>query len=109
MTFDPKHIARRHFVTLTLAGVAASQLPLGAREASAAELPPLSPDDTTAKALGYTPDASTVSVETRGGADHMCMHCRFFTPIDEATGSCSLFPGRSVAGKGWCRSWVAKA
>lgn len=98
-------VSRRRF--LITAAVAASALPLLGHVGSvqAAPLPKLPLSNPQAKALGYVEDASKVtSPAFKPGS--LCSNCQFFTA---ATGACTLFPGYSVAPKGWCSAWAKKA
>jgi len=73
--------------------------------ARAQDLKPLPLDNATAKALAYAEDASKVThAAFKPGSN--CANCQFFTA---ASGACSLFPGKLVAGKGWCSAWAKKA
>lgn len=73
--------------------------------AYAADLPPLPESNAQAAALKYTVDASTVKAPNfKPGSD--CSNCQFFQPD---TKGCTLFAGFSVAPKGWCSAWAAKA
>ena len=100
--------SRRTFVKTGIAGIAGLQLVVLGGDALASDLPRLSEDDTTAKALGYVHDATTVSEQERGAADRNCANCRFWTAGDEPWGPCALFPGKAVAREGWCKGWVAR-
>ena len=68
----------------------------------AADLPKLSLDNPTAKALQYvheSPDAAK-----------LCSGCQLYTgSADAEWGPCAIFPGTVVAAGGWCVSWSAKA
>ena len=76
-------------------------LDLGTNTASAATLPPLDPNDPTAKALGYV-NASTKP-------DQKCATCaQFQGQAADARGGCNIFAGKSVAGGGWCSVWAKK-
>lgn len=76
-------------------------LDLGINTASAATLPPLDPNDPTAKALGYV-NASTKP-------DQKCATCaQFQGQAADARGGCNIFAGKSVAGGGWCSVWAKK-
>ena len=76
-------------------------------------------EDPVAKALGYVADASKASATDRkdkGGVkakDQLCNNCALYTKhanIDgKEAGKCTMIQGGSVAGKGWCKSWIAKA
>lgn len=80
------------------------------------ELPELSLDDPTAKALGYRHDASNVDLEkypqraTAGAADHYCRNCTLFRGSEgDDWGPCTLFPGKRVNANGWCSGYTPKA
>lgn len=98
---DPR-TSRRRF--MRVAGGSLAVLPfaglLPARTAAGAELPPVTADDPTAKALAYV-DESTV-------AGQFCHNCNFWQGGDADRGPCQIFPGKSVAAKGWCKSWTKK-
>lgn len=70
----------------------------GIQAASAAML---SPDDPTAKALGYV-EVSTI-------ADKHCGNCNLYTGSGGDAGPCAIFPGKEVAAKGYCNSWIPKS
>jgi hypothetical protein len=70
--------------------------------ASAATLPPLDPNDSTAKALGYVSDSAI--------PDQKCASCvQFQGQAGDARGGCNVYPGKSVARGGWCSLWTKKA
>jgi hypothetical protein len=74
----------------------------------AAELPKVAPDDPTATALKYVPDASNADASRTEGA--ICSNCQLYTGAEgEEYGPCSLFPGKAVAAEGWCSAWIKKA
>lgn len=101
-------ISRRKFVqSATVAAfLAASSIP--ARNATASELPRVSEDDPTAKGLNYVHDASTVDAAMRP-SDRYCNNCALYAgDADDEWAGCSLFPGKAVAGKGWCSVWAPK-
>jgi len=68
--------------------------------------------DPQAMALGYV--AATTKADAKKfpkhSNDQKCTNCQLFqgTPTD-AAGGCPLFPGKQVAGPGWCSAWVKKA
>lgn len=106
---DGEHVSgRRRFLGISV-GVSAAALAWRSRPATAADLPHLSADDPTAKALQYSEDAESVTSSARkAGAD--CANCNFYQGEPGAAyGPCQLFPGKSVHAKGWCLSHVAKA
>lgn len=70
---------------------------LGISSQAIAEM--LSLDDPTAKALQYT--------EKSPKDGQSCVNCSLYNG-DANTGTCTIFPGKKVAGPGWCTSWIAK-
>lgn len=96
---------RRRFLQAISAATVAAALP-----AAAEDIPALSIDDPTARALGYVEDGANVDAARfpahRPGQD--CLGCNFYQG-KAARGPCSLFPGKSVAGKGWCSAFVARS
>lgn len=98
---------RRFFATAGGAlGVAvlANALPSIAR---ADDLPHLTLDDPTAKALNYVEDASKAAAPHVAG--QMCSNCNFYQGKADGYGPCQLFVGKSVAAKGWCSGYAKKA
>jgi hypothetical protein len=66
------------------------------------ETPKLDLEDPTAKALEY--------VHESPDAEKLCVGCQLYTGEAGAEwGPCAIFPGKLVAAKGWCKSWVVKA
>ena len=103
--FDPARLKllKNAAVGLALIPVAASLL----RSARAADLPSLSLDDPTAKAMKYVNDAAKAS-GTKPGSH--CGNCMLYQGgAGSAQGGCAVFPGKSVKAAGWCASWAAKA
>jgi hypothetical protein len=100
--------SRRRFLKVAASSTAAAVVLGGLpRFARAADLPPLSESDPTAKALGYVEDASkTTNAKHKAGDD--CTNCQFYTGGATGRGSCQLFPGKSVNAKGWCVSHTPK-
>lgn len=101
--------SRRRFLKVA-AGTTAAVVVMGGlpRFARAAELPPLTEADPTAKALAYVEDA-TKSTNPKYKAGEDCTKCMFYTGGPTGRGPCQLFPGKSVAAKGWCVSYSPKA
>jgi hypothetical protein len=101
--------SRRRFLK-TAAGTAAVAAVAGImpRLARAADLPHLSPSDPSAQALGYVEDAGkATNAAHKAGAD--CANCLFFEgKAGDAWAPCKLFPGKDVAGKGWCTAHQPK-
>lgn len=102
-------IGRRKFIQG--AAIATSGL-LIARFSHAQEI--LSEDDSTAVAMGYAADHSTVdtSVWTKkagpGGDQQQCTSCGLYQRIDDEYGLCPIFAGKRVHAAGWCNGWVPK-
>ena len=114
---DSKRVSRRRFITI--AAGAAATLPLAslmsALPANASDMPKLAEDDPQAAALGYKHDATAVDTAKfpkragDAGATQFCNNCQLFQAgADDEWGPCSIFPGKAVAGKGWCNAWVPK-
>jgi hypothetical protein len=100
--------SRRRFLKIA-AGTTAAAVMVGGlpRFARAADLPPLTEADPTAKALGYVEDASKSS-NTKHKAGDVCSNCQFYSGGATGRGPCQLFPGKSVNAKGWCMSYMRK-
>ncbi len=104
--------SRRQFLQLAVFGagaVALSTVLIG--KARAADLPHLTLEDATAKALGYVED--TTKVDAAKYPNHKpsqdCMTCNFYQETAGSEyGPCTLFPGKSVHAKGWCSGFAAK-
>ena len=74
--------------------------------AFAADLPLVTADDPTAKALKYVSDASKATDAKPGSK---CATCALYQGGGgSAQGGCLLFPGKAVKATGWCSSWTAK-
>lgn len=101
--------SRRRFLKVA-AGTAVVAAVVGGmpRLARAADLPPVSENDPTAKALGYVEDANkTTNAAHKPGDD--CANCQFYSGGPTGRGPCQLFPGKSVNAKGWCISHSPKS
>src|SRR5215472_10303223 len=97
---------RRLLKSVTLGAVLVSVAGLPLRAAIAADLPLVTADDPTAKALQYVPDASTAHGAKPGSK---CATCQNYQgAAGSAQGGCVLFPGKAVKATGWCSSWTAK-
>ncbi|HEY2679261.1 MAG TPA: high-potential iron-sulfur protein [Steroidobacteraceae bacterium] len=108
---QPK-ISRRTIVRNgIIAGALLPAFGFASREAAAAALPALDPNDPTAKALGFVNDNS--QVDTKKFATfkptQKCGTCAQFQgkPAD-ATAACTIFAGKSVPQNGWCQVWAQK-
>ncbi len=101
--------SRRDF--LKSAGGAAAIAAIGFRAdaAAAADLPKLDEADATAVALKYTHDAASVDAAVRPQKDRFCNNCALYAGgEDDEWAGCSIFPGKAVAGRGWCSVWAPK-
>lgn len=117
---EKKNNNRREFLKISGVGVLGAFL--GARlltqpsPAFAKGLPMVQESEPQAKALGYYADAKKVDTKKwpkRAGAEgakQYCYNCQFYQFKGDAKASkeapCTLFPGKHVAAKGWCNSWV---
>lgn len=100
-------LSRRSFVSGigAAAAVGAAGLPA---ELRAQELPRLDESDPTARALNYAHDATTVDAAKRFEG-RFCNNCVLYQgAADDDWAACSIFPGKLVAGKGWCSAWAPK-
>jgi hypothetical protein len=102
--------ARRRALSGALAAVASAPLAnlvMSAR-LEAGELPHLTPEDPTAKALNYHNDASAAPRTDKSGtpaAEQFCHNCRFIQSDSGDWRPCQIFPGKAVNANGWCSSW----
>ena len=97
-----RHLLKRVSLGVALAPIAGAAL----RTAWAADLPLVTEDDPTAKALKYVADASKASGAKPGSN---CATCKLYQgAANSAQGPCLLFPGKAVKASGWCSSWTAK-
>ena len=116
-------VKRRSFLKQTLRGL--SLLTIGSlitqvidagksTAASAAKkLPLVNPKtDPMAKTLDYVEKGSDVDKKKypKFKMDQKCSNCQLYTDkkaiAKDAWGPCVIFPGKSVAAEGWCKSWV---
>jgi High potential iron-sulfur protein len=99
--------SRRRLLMRVMLG--AALIPVAAlrlRSATAADLPLVTADDATAKALKYVSDASKAADAKPGSK---CANCSLYQgAAGSVQGGCLLFPGKAVRAGGWCSSWTAK-
>jgi hypothetical protein len=74
-------------------------------KAASTDLPLVTTDDPTAKALKYVADSSKAPDAKPGST---CADCSLYQGGRLAQGGCLLFPGKAVKATGWCASWTAK-
>jgi High potential iron-sulfur protein len=107
-------IPRRTLLKSALLGLAAIPASAMIGEAMAGAPPALVPidgNDPAAKALGYAADSSKVDAKANPThkPEQKCVTCvQFQGKAGDARGGCNLFPGKSVAGEGWCKVWALK-
>lgn len=99
---------RRRFVATAGAVTAAVSTGVVASPDLTNDAPRVSETDPTAKALNYVHDARTVDAAKRF-SDRYCHNCALFSGTsDDESARCSVFPGKVVAGKGWCSVWAPR-
>lgn len=100
-------VSRRKFVKSGGAAAAVIAMGLSGRSHSS-ELPRVDENGAMAKALNYVHDARNVDAALRP-SDRYCYNCVLYagSEKDEWAG-CSIFPGKAVAGAGWCNAWAPK-
>lgn len=108
---QPK-ISRRAMVKSgIIAGALLPALGLVTQEAAAAPLPPLDPNDPTAKALGFVNDGTQVDAKKYSTYKpaQKCGTCAQYQgkPTDP-TAACTIFAGKSVPQGGWCQVWAQR-
>lgn len=102
------NLTRRRFVKTAGAVTAIGATGLNSLQALADDLPRVSEDSDMARALNYKHDAQTVDAAMRA-SDRYCYNCALFAGAeDEPWAGCSIFPGKAVAGRGWCSAWSPK-
>ena len=107
---------RRRFLKMGAGAIAAVPVAalVGGRVAFAEDLPKLDEADPSAVALGYKHDAADVDTAKfpkhsgEEGAKQLCSNCNLYQGGDAEWGPCAIFPGRRVAGAGWCNAWIPK-
>jgi hypothetical protein len=101
--------SRRTFVKSVGGAAAISLTGISPVDSQAEQLPRLDESDHAAVALNYVHDASSVADSLRTQKDHYCYNCALYAGSnDDEWAGCSIFPGRSVAGRGWCSVWSPK-
>ena len=98
-----KNLSRRQFVMSTATVVALSpSILLTSRSVGAADMPKLDLNDPQASALSYAHESPN--------SENVCANCQLYSSVaDSDWGPCAIFPGKLVAGKGWCSAWVKKS
>jgi hypothetical protein len=106
-----KNFSRRTFIRTLAVAIPAGTVALQT-QAQGADLPQLDPADPVAMALVYVHDAADVDksnpLAARFEVGQTCDNCAQIQGNDgDEWRPCGIFPGKSVAGKGWCSVWVA--
>lgn len=98
--------SRRQFMIYTTAGLASMTL---ASQAQAQAM--LGEAEPTAVALGYKADAKTVEKAKfpKFADGQLCSNCQLYASKSADAGTCTIFPGKLVAGPGWCNAYIKKA
>jgi len=98
--------SRRQFMIYTTAGLASLTL---ASQAQAQAM--LGEAEPTAVALGYKEDAKTVDKAKfpKYAEGQLCSNCQLYASKSAEAGTCTIFPGKLVAGPGWCNAYIKKA
>ena len=98
--------SRRQFIIYTTAGLASLTM---ASQAQAQAM--LGEAEPTAVALGYKADAKTVEKAKfpKFADGQLCSNCQLYASKSADAGTCTIFPGKLVAGPGWCNAYIKKA
>jgi hypothetical protein len=97
---------RNFFVQISAIGMALGSAHVSAQGAMVSET------DAQAAALGYKADGRKVDKVKvpKYAPDQHCGNCALFQgKASDASAACAIFPGKQVAGKGWCSAWAKKA
>jgi len=101
--------SRRQFLRNSAGGAVliplSGLLTYGFSTSAAAQMPKLDPADPLAAGLKYTEDGASAARATP--ADD-CAGCMQYEDKGDGWGLCKIFPGKLVAGKGWCSAYVKK-
>jgi len=106
-----KSLDRRTMLKAALLGSAALPLLARMQSAQAAAQPLVDVNDPVAKSLGYVPDSTKVNAAENPThkPTQKCGNCvQFQGKVADKQGACNLFPGKDVAGAGWCKVWAQK-
>ena len=105
------NIDRNRRRALKLAAASVVAIPLASLTtrgtAVAGELPHLSEDDPTAKALNYVHDAANAPAGKRKEGTY-CKNCNLIKATEGTWRGCAIFPGKAVNENGWCAGWVGR-
>ena len=98
--------SRRQFIIYSTAGLASLTM---AGQAQAQAM--LGEAEPTAVALGYKADAKTVDKAKfpKFAEGQLCSNCQLYASKSADAGTCTIFPGKLVAGPGWGNAYIKKA
>lgn len=92
--------------------IAASAIGAGTLSTRAvAQAPMVDPASPQAAALGYYADTKKVDAKKwpKHQPTQLCSNCGLYQgKATDKAAPCPLFPGKQVAGPGWCNAWVKK-
>jgi len=112
MKQDRINAGRRSFLKAGSLAMVSAAIAGSVGNAVGAEAPRVDENDKQAQSLGYKHDATKVDKAKfpKYAAGQTCSNCTLYQgkPTD-AWAPCPIFPGKQVAGKGWCSAWVKKA
>jgi hypothetical protein len=101
--------SRRHFLQTVGSAAALTAVGVSGVDAGATDLPKLDESDPTAVSLKYVHDASAVADTLRPQKDRYCFNCALYAGKEsDDWAACGIFPGKAVAGSGWCSVWAPK-
>jgi High potential iron-sulfur protein len=99
--------SRRVFMLQVVAASGA----LGGLSVAHAQANMVSEADPQAKSLGYVADATKTDKAKfpKYAAGQVCSNCVLYQGKSaDAAGGCGIFPGKKVAGKGWCSAYAKR-
>lgn len=99
-------VSRRRFIQSAGALAAVSSTGLTIAHADSETAAKVDENGPMAKALNYVHNAETVDSAKRP-SNRYCYNCALYAgDKDDEWADCSIFPGKKVAGKGWCSAWA---
>lgn len=99
-------LSRRRFIQSAGALAAVGSTGFSVARADSESAPRVDENGPMAKALNYVHDAETVD-SARRPSNRYCYNCALYAGNrDNEWADCSIFPGKKVAGKGWCSAWA---
>ena len=100
--------SRRRFIKSAGAIAAVTTTGFSVAHADSESVSKVDENGPMAKALNYVHDAKTVDAAKRP-SNRYCNNCALYAGnLEDEWADCSIFPGKQVAGKGWCSAWAPK-